>query len=526
VTRVRIAARGLSAGALAAAFERCAPALVVAFGALVTAATCSLADRKPLWADEMFTYHIANLPTFGDVWSALARGFEQHPPGFYATTRAVIWVLGESNIAIRLPAVAGFLLMTICLFSFVSRRAGAVYGCIAMVFPLLTLAWSYAYEARGYGLALGFTSAALVCWQRAAEGHRRRARWVAGLAASLAAAVSSHYYALLIVIPIALGELTRTLSRRRCDWAVVCSLGGAIVPMAIAVPLLRAGRSYAPHFWAKPDWHTATHFYTDFLLSHEVLIAASLLLAAAGLATLLSRLVKIRRGATVLPLPAHELVAAAGLVLLPAWGLVAGKLAVGAFTDRYALPAVTGLSILVAVAARQLDRGKLILAAPLLVVMCLHATERFGELRSQVAWLDHRDRNARALLRSAHNTRLPLVVASGLDFLELSHDVSQTPHLRLAYLADTEAALRYFGVDTVERGILELGRIARLQVVPYRDFLRSHQRFLVFGRSDVRNWGYFAWLPEQLRHDRRQIRVWARSDDGTATLYEVTGRRG
>jgi hypothetical protein len=42
-----------------------------------------------------------------------------------------------------------------------------------MLFPLITNAYPYAYEARPYGLLLGFCGLSLLCWQSAAEGQSR-----------------------------------------------------------------------------------------------------------------------------------------------------------------------------------------------------------------------------------------------------------------------------------------------------------------------------------------------------------------
>jgi hypothetical protein len=100
------------------------------------------AARKQLENDELFTLNIARLPSLAEVWSALLTGAEQLPPFFYMLTRAVLSLLGESNLALRLPAILGFWVMGLCLFRFVSKRSTALYGLAAMLFPLTTGAGS------------------------------------------------------------------------------------------------------------------------------------------------------------------------------------------------------------------------------------------------------------------------------------------------------------------------------------------------------------------------------------------------
>src|SRR5206468_3466418 len=107
--------------------------------------------------------------------------------------------------AVRLPEILAYLVFLLCMYVFVARRTNEVYGLFAMIVPTLTAAGYYASEARAYALVLAFASLALLCWQAAAEGRHRRAA-VVGLALALALATSAHYYAVLVVGPLALGE--------------------------------------------------------------------------------------------------------------------------------------------------------------------------------------------------------------------------------------------------------------------------------------------------------------------------------
>src|SRR4029450_5632279 len=130
------------------------------FSILYLLLTCLIASRRLMWNDEFFTYYIAVLPHISDIWSALLSGGEQCPPFVHLITRASVTLFGVNHISIRLPEVLGFWVMSLCLFQFVSKRSSALYGSVAMLFPLVTAAYHYATEARPYGLVLGFSGLA------------------------------------------------------------------------------------------------------------------------------------------------------------------------------------------------------------------------------------------------------------------------------------------------------------------------------------------------------------------------------
>ena len=137
------------------------------FSILYLLATCYRASRKLFWFDELFTVYISRLPDLASVWNALKEGADFNPPLFYALTKFFESLDGEGPIATRLPAILGFWIFCLCLFRFVSIRTSVLAGLISMLFPLVTTAYFYAYEARAHGVVLGFCGIALICWQAA-----------------------------------------------------------------------------------------------------------------------------------------------------------------------------------------------------------------------------------------------------------------------------------------------------------------------------------------------------------------------
>jgi Dolichyl-phosphate-mannose-protein mannosyltransferase len=368
-----------------------------------------------MWNDELFTFYISRLPSVSDIWSVLSTGADQSPLFFHMITRASSFLFGVNHLSIRLPEALGFLVMSLCLFQFVSKRSAAVYGFVAMLFPLVTKAHSYAYEARPYGLLLGFCGLSLVCWQSASEGRYRTLSLI-GLAVSFAAAVSSHYYAILLFFPLALGELARSLSRRRLDLPIWIAFGAPIIPLLLSLPLIEAGRTYADDFWAKPNWGSISKFY-DFLLRPALLAMVAMLISS----VLYSMTPPIRlNGRNEESPPFHEIVAAFGCVAMPVVGVILGIFITGAFAPRYALPSVMGFSILFAFAAYRLFDGRALLAVALALFLCGGFIMRMVRNLEETTEASLNHVEIYRFLRSERESRLPIVVANAHPFMELT----------------------------------------------------------------------------------------------------------
>ncbi len=500
--------------ALGAAIERRARPLLVLLLVGVGAVTLVFANRKPLWNDELFTYYVSRLPGVDDMWSTLATGVEQTPLSFYVVTRASMEVFGNSGIGIRLPELLGFLLMCVCVFLFVERRSSPLYALIAVMFPISTIAYGYAYEARAYGLVLGFSAAALLCWQVAAEAGTHRRLAALGTAVSLAAAVGSHYYAVLILVPLLVGEAARLIVRERIDWLVLGSFCGALVPLAAFSPLIAEAEDYSTTFWAQPTGHAAFRFYPDSLLDRPLGVLLAVL--AAIVVFVAWRSWRTGRRPTARLPPSHELAALTTLVLLPFFGVALGKLVTGAYTERYVLSALVGIAILLALAAWWVDAGVPMIGLSLLLVLALFAGARMVERDADATEDAEGQAQALAFLERHWDAGEPIAVASPHDFFELSHRVARDGGPRLIYLADAAQARKYLETDAVELGVTGMQEIAPLRVESYRRFVASHPSFVVYGRH--RAWD---WLTSALEARGAHTRVLARNPQNGAPLVEV-----
>jgi Dolichyl-phosphate-mannose-protein mannosyltransferase len=466
---------------------------------LYVAVTIVFAQRKLMWNDELYTYYMARLPSMSDVWAALMSRGEQTPPFFYWTTRVSFDLFGVNNLSVRLPELLGFWVMLASLYVFVARRASSLSGVCAAAFPLVTIAYSYAFEARPYGLLLGFAAVALVSWQSVTLNRGRSIALVC-LGASVAAAVSTHYYGLLIVLPLALGEGVLSLTRRRFDMAVWAALAVSMVPLALHLPLIRAGAAYSFAFWSPPQWVNAPDFYIDLLTAAIVPIA--FILVVGGIYSMVAGSGNEAPGASpTRVLPLHELAAACGFIVIPFVCVVLAKMATGAFVNRYAIPAVIGFAVLAgfgtAVSFRRSAAMRLVVAVSLAGWFVLSQAREFIEPTGFSLPVSQAQVNRAKEWLANPDPELPVVVADAQSFTVLSYYGSQEIRSRMVYLADPDLALKHLGHNSVERGMLDLVRPwFRLNVLEFEPYIAAHARFLLYG--DFVRLSFLNWLLPEL----------------------------
>jgi hypothetical protein len=483
------------------------PYLLALFSAMFFAITVLQDSTRPLWNDELFTFYISRQNSLGDVWKALLTGAEQLPLFFFAVVRFSTRLFGTNPLALRLPETLGFLLMNISIFLFVRKRVPASYGLLGFMFPSVTQAYYFASEARPYGLVMGFAGLAMLSWQNAVEGRRRPLSLVA-LAFFLACAVNSHYYAVLLLFPFGLAELVRFGERRRLDWGTTVAIGASLFPLVFSLPVIRAASHYSSHFWARPSWRLVISFYEDLLLPSGFALL---------LISVISGLVVYRlknEGAGRFwdsRFPRHELALAIGFILLPTVAICLAKFVTGAFTSRYAIYAVIGLSILLSWSFARIGRSNsvlgLILAGTLACCWLIIGVRQYQQFRWN-ALLE--DQTFEYL--TSKGSDLPLVMLSPHQFFVQSHRAEAKGRGHLIYLADVPLALKYTGTDTVERGLLTLRNYAPLTVEDYHQFIATHQGFLAYGYPDP-----FGWVLEDLMESGWRISVKGRHD--TSLLY-------
>ncbi len=200
---------------------------------LAAAVRLSTLGLQSLWFDEAFTpVHV-----FSSSLSATLSHVghtENTPPLWYLLEWIVIQIAGNGAVALRsLSALAG--IATVPLVwgignQLSGRRAAILAAAMTATSPLFV--W-YSQEARAYALFTFFCALAIWCCVHAERTPSRR--WMAAFALSSSLALLSHYFAVFLIVPMALWLMRR---RERafaalCAAAVIVAVGGALVPLVL-----------------------------------------------------------------------------------------------------------------------------------------------------------------------------------------------------------------------------------------------------------------------------------------------------
>lgn len=466
--------------------------MAVWFSIVYLPVTLLLASRKPLWNDELFTYYIAQRGSFRQIWSALLTAADQNPPPFYWLTHVSMEALAGSLLSVRLPEILGFWLFGLCLIAFVSRHLPPAYGLLAALLAVVSGAYPYAYEARPYGLTIGLAALALLCWQRA-EHARTGIGWTVGLAASLALAVSVHYYNVLLFVPLATAELVRWLVTRRHQWHRWVAIGIGGLPLIVYLPLIRSATSYSQTFWAKVEFGSIND-YIAFVLTPALLPLAGLVLWAGAQSLLRLRSTDHAGAAQAIRPPLVDVVAVFGFLALPVLAIILALTVTGAYTHRYALSAVIGMSVLgawmLAAGFGGLSRTALTAAA----VLSLFFVGKQARAARSISGASSYRHAIVEFLQAQQTSNYPIAIVDPHLFFELSHDAPAFRH-RLFYVAEPRLALRHVGTDAVDRGVIGMSQWAPLQVRKLTEVTGSRQPFLIYGYPAPAGWD---WLVQEL----------------------------
>jgi hypothetical protein len=467
------------------------------------------AGSRAFWYDELFTFYMSHLPSMRTIWAGLRQGADLNPPLLYVATRAAFRLFGDGPVATRLPATIGFLVMSVCLFRFVSRRSNAVYGFVAMLFPWISGACRYGYEARSYGLVLGFSGLALVSWQSACE--RKHRRWaLAALTLSVAGALMSHCYAVLLFVPLGLGELVRAWRARRIDWPVWLSIGITAPLVLTYLPLMRANNNILlNNAKFEPRFSSIWEFSV-------MILGPAVWFWLAGCAAVL---LPAKRAATEekppAPIPVHEIAAAAGLVSIPICAMILALTLTHVFETRYGLPAVMGIAILFALLAYNRTGNRRATGVLLMGIFLA------GFLMNSF-WSPPDDTTQSLAIRGLDPDQVekdvPFVIGNGTLFLQVDHYAKPELASRLYLLRDPQVSVQYTGSNVFDNGYPILRRWFPIKgrIEDYQRFIGQHSRFMVFGPMH----DPLDWLIFKLVDDGAQMNF--RGQFGDNLLFEVT----
>jgi hypothetical protein len=511
------------------------PAIMALIVLLYLPAVLYASSIKPLWHDELYTLWIAQAPSLRSMWD-LARVYDLNPPLPFVATHASYVAFGIGTLSTRLPEIIAFLGALLCLFAIVRRRMGVLFGLFAVTLLMASPAFALAIEARPYGLMFCFFLAAVLCWQRAAEVPRR-ACWIVSLALTLTALLLSHVFGLAAAVALLAAELLRSWQRRRLDLPLLAAILLPFPVITLYVPLFANHGSALYPLYYQPTLAKMAGFYVYAASSETIILFATLAALVLFLGVDQLGVERPTRG-PFWSFPTPELALFAFVLALPLALMVFLLHTHGAFFLRYGALASFALEVFaVALAGRltllrdttgwRLDPrvallGSLTaLAFSGILPAAAHAISS-GAILPTAAHAEPKLTPCDACARTAQlDPTLPLVDASGLTFLEMSHRESSATTSRLFYLVDPAASARYAHANIFERmpAVLAAFHLPG-QSVPYAAFTAAHPRFFVLGAKEYPE----DWLLAKLQADGASIRLVAHTADDyhvSSELYEV-----
>ncbi len=450
--------------------------LVVGLVLLLYVVATGISASRQLWHDELYTYYIAQAPTLPQLFHELR--LDLNPPLEYLVVRASLSLLGHSAYATRLPSIIAFFIGSLCFYRFVWKRLGEVYGLLAVLAFWATPFFRYATEARPYALVVAWFGLAILAWDKTSMPNR--SRWpVLLLAGTVAGMVLSHVFGLVYVAPLCLAEAWREYRRRRFDWAVwVALLWPAIIALAFVGMIARFEGSLFPSVFVASPRRLAAFYY------HTLLPETPALLIAAGLALLLGfRSKRFRTNAASLVIPVMspvEIVLTLGLLGIPELLTLVLMKTHGGFFPRYAILSGLGYALVLVFAVARFTNASRFAAAGACCVLfvydagAIHSAYEVRQVEKQ--W------PAQEAAIGRVRPDLPLVIASGLTFFELSKYAMPSTAQRLYYLTDWVRSIKYAHATMFQNfGALKKYFPIRGTVERYPRFVAEHPQFLVFG---------------------------------------------
>jgi len=285
-------------------------------------------------------------------------------------------LFGAGPFGIRLPSLLGYLMMQVCLYIFVRRIAPERAAVFALAFPALNTTLIYASEGRPYALMLGWFALAMVSWQTAVRRESHRTWALLSLALAVIMALNTHYFGVLLLVPLCGAELYRSVQRRRLDIPVLASIGAGAAGILLTLPFMKAVRVFHDHYYQHDGARLSViaRTYLSVLpgygFTHRHAAIAVVFLAVFAVA-LLWEFLRQLRGATV-NLPHAE---AAFLILLaglPFFGYLMTFVLATSLEGRFLHGVLVGISPLAAIAFMPLLRrqmaGRIVLLALFLAI--------------------------------------------------------------------------------------------------------------------------------------------------------------
>ncbi len=283
---------------------------------------------------------------------------------------------------------------------------------------------------------------------------------------SLFCAIQTHYYGVLLLFPFALGELIRTVSRKRMDAAVWGALAAGSSSVFILLPLIGAASDYTRHPWNPVSLEGLLRFHTE--LFEQLVPPVLLILGLLGVLRLGRSRLREDEGPGA-HVSRHELGTILGICAFSILAFATSLLVTDSLSLRYLLPTAVGYAILAAVFVPAAGGSRSLVGTVALISLSLWFCLNIWRTSNFVSHQRNRIPHPNALRPYDSEGQLPIVIANYQRFLQLS------------YYWRGEVGNRMYYLNGGGPRELALGRLAPwvpLNIRPYDTFVSRHQRFL------------------------------------------------
>jgi 4-amino-4-deoxy-L-arabinose transferase-like glycosyltransferase len=454
------------------------PWTAIAFLILTAAIALLWSHHKLMSQDEIFVLQTDSAPTYAQLLNIQRHYPISLDPLIYHTLAYLsIKAFGANAFALRLPSLLGYLLMQLCLFFFVRRVANEHAALFALAFPAITATLFYSAEGRPYGLLLGFYGLAMLSWQTATRRQSQRTGALIVLAIAVALTLNTHYFGVLLLLPLCAAELFRTIERRRLDLPVAAAILIGMACIAFTLPFERSAAEFRKNYYnaGRVSYHAITQAYRSLFMNYTQASLSIQHFAAIGLvvfaALLIIGSVRQLRGKD-LQLPNAELAFLIVLAALPFFGFLLARFVTHSIEVRYVLGTILALSVLLSFAALPLLRSKnmaaLTLSALAVAIIATGAIRIHAEQAKTNAFMTSlilTPQIKAAILSSP--TRLLYLQEMGTFEVASYYEPDPVVRSRMALVYSSNQELLWSRRDTESLTALHMRNFTGFPIVPY-----------------------------------------------------------
>jgi hypothetical protein len=484
------------------------PLSAIAFLILTAAVLLLTAHYSLIYGDDFLELCGDKIASFGQLLHIQRTLPLAIDPFFYhGLTFLVIRLYGVNPLVLRLPSVLGFLLMQGCLFYFVRRIASERAAVFALAFPVFTVVFWYTEQVRPYGLLLGLFGLAMLSWQTAVRREAHRTWALVVLALTIAVAINTHYYGVLLLAPLCAAELVRARQGRRVDIPVLLSMGAGMAGAVFLLPFLKGAAGFRSHYQTEAVPHQAiTQSYNFILLGHSAFSTHTNHLLAIGLALLIVLVLGscvLQMRSKTLNLPDAEFVFLIALAALPFFGFLLGRFVTHTIEPRYVFGSVIGIAALLAIAlAPFLQNG----AIGRIALLLLFATFAYNGITGVRGMPRARQDALASLILSPEVKAAILASPSKLLYTQdidlfgfaslYGPDADMREHMALVYSRDEE--IRWHHTDVGSLTVLHLKSFTPYTILPYESLITQPGEHIFAVSQGGRNWIEQAFAAEHV----------------------------